>query len=171
MLKPMILDTDQLSEDWVLYYEDMNLRVAQLAKKMGITADTVRYYTRIGVLQPVKDKTNGYKNYCEQDEQKLRFALRAKQLGFTVTDIQQIIKHADGGKSPCTLVRKLLEKRLTKVESDFIETQHLYKRMKVALEKWQRLPDQEPTENIICALIKGWDKPNRKTKGVGVGKK
>lgn len=138
---------------------DNELRVVQLAKKMGVTADTVRYYTRVGMLQPSKDKINGYKYYSEQDEQKLRFALRAKQLGFTITDIQQIIKHASNGKSPCSMVRELLEKRLTEVEAAFIETQSLYKRMKTALKKWGKLPDKAPSGHIICALIEEWDKP------------
>lgn len=37
------------------------MKVIDLAKRLGVTADTVRYYTRIGFLSPHKNPTNGYK--------------------------------------------------------------------------------------------------------------
>ena len=37
--------------------------VKQLAKLMGVTADTVRHYTRIGLLHPIRSEENGYQEY------------------------------------------------------------------------------------------------------------
>lgn len=129
------------------------MKVKQLADEVGVTPDTVRHYTRVGILNPGRDRFNGYKQYGAQDRDRLRFAVRARALGFTLDDIVQIIHHADRGDSPCPTVRKLIEERFVEIQSRFQETQRLYKRMKNTMQAWQALPDQEPNGAMICALI------------------
>ena len=136
------------------------MRVAQLAEKMGVTADTVRFYTRVNVLRPVKNKVNGYKEFGPRDEKRLHFALCARKLGFTVEDIRKIIDHSDCGKSPCSMVRALLEERLVQVEKDAAQTRRLYKRMREAVQKWKQMPDGAPNGKAICTLIENWDSPD-----------
>ena len=57
--------------------------VKQLAKLMGVTADTVRHYTRIGLLHPIRSEENGYQEYTKQDQQRLKFIISSRQLGFS----------------------------------------------------------------------------------------
>lgn len=134
----------------------MIMRVNQLASTLNTTADTVRYYTRIGLLRPEKNKTNGYKAYGKSDEMRLRFALRARQLGFSVADILEIVTMADRGRSPCAHVRALIKQRLSEIESDFREVQQLHKRMHRAAAAWEKMPDRPPTGAMICELIETW---------------
>jgi MerR family Zn(II)-responsive transcriptional regulator of zntA len=47
---------------------------------LGVTPDTVRYYTRAGLLEPVRNPTNSYKEYGKQDRQRLGFILSARLL-------------------------------------------------------------------------------------------
>ena len=79
------------------------MRVIQLAKELGVSADTVRYYTRIGFLAPQKHQVNGYKEYNQENLQRLRFILSARQLEFSVNDISQIIGEAEKGRTACPL--------------------------------------------------------------------
>lgn len=134
------------------------MRVKQLADEMAVTPETVRYYTRVGILNPHKDPTNGYKRYDQKDRDRLRFALRARTLGFTLADILQIISHSDRGASPCPMVRKLIEHRFAEIQSRFQDTQGLYRRMQKAMKTWQAMPDDEPNGEMICALIEQWDR-------------
>lgn len=134
------------------------MKVKQLADEVGVTPDTVRHYTRVGILNPGRDRRNGYKQYGTRDRDRLRFAVRARALGFTLDDVVQIIRHADRGDSPCPTVRKLIEERFVEIQSRFQETQRLYKRMKNAMQAWQALPDQVPDGAMICALIEHGDK-------------
>jgi len=76
------------------------MRVNDLAKKAGVTTDTSRYYTHIRLLNPSKDACNGYKNYHPQDERRLKFALKARHLGFTISEIQEIITLSSTGSLP-----------------------------------------------------------------------
>ena len=132
------------------------MRVTQVAKELGVSADTVRYYTRIGFLVPEKHQVNGYKEYNQENLQRLRFILSARQLGFSVDDIGQIIGEAEKGRTPCPLVRRLIDQRLHEMEKRFIETARLRKRMLAAVDDWSTKPDKAPTGQMICHLIEGF---------------
>ena len=138
------------------------MKVNQLAQNLGISGDTVRYYTRIGYVNPVKNQSNGYKEYSEKDQSRMRFILSARQLGFTVEDIGNIISEAEKGKTPCPLVRRLIDQRLHENEQRFNETVALRKRMEAAVTDWHHKPDKAPTGDMICHLIENFEFANNK---------
>tara|TARA_R110002110_G_scaffold405550_1_gene624752 strand:- start:10925 stop:11341 length:417 start_codon:yes stop_codon:yes gene_type:complete len=129
------------------------MRVNELAKTLGVTGDTVRYYTRIGFLQPAKSPSNGYKEYSPKDRRLLGFILSARQLGFSVDDIGEILRTAEHGDSPCPLARRLIQQRLEENEKSFQDTARLRQRMLNAVETWSQKPDRAPTGDMICHLI------------------
>ena len=133
------------------------MKVQQLAKRLGVTADTVRFYTRNGFLKPGKNTDNGYRQYSETDYRRLRFILSARQLGFSVDDIGQLLGEADVGKTPCPLARQLIEQRLEELERRFNDTALLLKRMRAAVEEWREQPNRNPTGQTICHLIESFD--------------
>jgi len=136
-----------------IFSEETTMRVNELAKKLGISADSIRYYTRAGFVVPGKDQTNGYKIYRERDEQRLRFILSARRLGFSVADVAQILNEADGGKSACPTVRHLFALRLQQTTQRFDDMQKLRKRILTALNEWGSKPDRLPSGNSLCHLI------------------
>ncbi|HIC45310.1 MAG TPA: MerR family transcriptional regulator [Methylophaga aminisulfidivorans] len=133
--------------------------VNEVAKTLNIGPETVRFYTRIKLLQPQKNRFNGYREYDNKDINRLKFILAARQLGFSVDDIQQILADADKKRSPCPGVRRLLAKRLQETELRFREMQQLRKKMKKALAQWKQMPDMEPTGQMICHLIEEFTVP------------
>ena len=133
------------------------MKVNQLAQKLGINGDTVRYYTRLGYVNPARNRENGYKEYSEKDEKRLRFILSARQLGFTVADIGQIIGEADKGNTPCPMVRRLIDQRLHETEQQFAETVALRNCMQKAVREWQHMPDKKPTGDTVCHLIENFE--------------
>lgn len=136
------------------------MRVNELAKLLDVTSDTVRFYTRISVLKPKKRKDNGYREYSEKDISRLRFVLSARQLGFTVGDIQEILAQADKKKSPCPTVKRLIEQRLHETEQLFLSTVKLRERMVIAVKDWSDKPDKAPTGHMICHLIEEFTQIN-----------
>ena len=133
--------------------------VNKVAKLLNVGPDTVRFYTRAKLLNPEKNRFNGYREYSQKDVKRLKFVLTARQLGFSIDDIQQILADADKKRSPCPQVRHLLEKRLQETEELFQEMQQLRERMQKALAIWQRMPDMEPTGEMICHLIEEFTIP------------
>ena len=133
------------------------MRVNELAEQLNITADTVRYYTRIDLLKPVKNQENGYKDYTLTEKKRLIFILKAKNLGFTISEILQIIDMSTHGKSPCCEVRKLVNHHIIETQQKINELQKQQKYMQQATLAWESMPDSMPDGDSVCELIELWD--------------
>lgn len=129
------------------------MRVAQLANELNVSADTIRYYTRVGLVSPLRNSTNNYKEYREQDRKRIQFILSARNLGFSLSDIKKIINEAGKGRAACPLVRQILEKRLQETELSYSHQHALRERMKKAMKEWAKKPNKTPTGHEICHLI------------------
>lgn len=129
------------------------LTVSGLSKAAKVSADTVRHYVKIGLLNPTRHAENSYKLFTQQDISRLQFIRNAKTLGFTLKEIGEIIEHSEDGNSPCPRVREILqehiETNLKKIE-DMIALQ---KRMEFAMTQWNELPDGIPDGESVCYLI------------------
>jgi DNA-binding transcriptional MerR regulator len=73
-------------------------RIAQVARRAGVSADTLRYYERIGVLPAPERTTSGYRVYDERTVERLAFISRAKQLGCTLDEVADLSLAWDGGE-------------------------------------------------------------------------
>ncbi|MCL7929340.1 MerR family transcriptional regulator [Halomonas llamarensis] len=132
------------------------MKVSELAKRGGVTSETVRHYTREQLLAPKRHPDNGYQLYSATDLERLQFIQRARKLGFSVAEIRDIIAHADHGDSPCPLVRDLLAHRLPQIRTQIQELEALAQRMEQALESWQNMPDAAPDGHSLCRLIESF---------------
>lgn len=124
-----------------------------LAKKIGVPIDTVRHYTRIGLLIPERIKSNGYKVYQHSDAICLRFILAAKELGLTLSEIKQILIEAEKGNSPCPLVRDIVARRIQENHLKIKQLQQLQKQMITAQEIWKDMENSMPDGHSVCHLI------------------
>lgn len=129
------------------------MTVNELAKRENVTHDTIRYYTKTGLLKPNRDEENGYKRYSENDQRRLQFIVRAKTLGFSLSDIKQIFSASENAESPCELVRKMIIERIESNKKNMEEAMRLQMRMIEAERKWQAIPNALPTGHSICHLI------------------
>ncbi|SFL89878.1 MerR family transcriptional regulator [Marinobacter zhejiangensis] len=136
------------------------MKVNELAKAAGTSADTVRFYTREGLLSPSRNPDNNYQQFSPDDLRRLKFARKARTLGFSLPEIKTILEQADDQHSPCPIVREVFEQRLQSVEQQIEELTQLRDRMQAALGAWQTMPDGTPDGHTICRLIEHWDDPN-----------
>lgn len=129
------------------------LTASVLAKKTNVPLYTVRHYTRIGLLQPSRNSQNNYKIYQPSDAIRLRFIIAAKNLGFTLAEITQILEKAKHGKSPCPMVREIIVHHIEENKRKIKELQKLQKKMEKAFEDWDKLKDSMPNGTSVCHLI------------------
>ena len=129
------------------------LTVNELAVQANAPAHVVRYYTRIGLISPASQQENGYRLFALQDAARLRFIRMAKNLGFTLNEIRQIIEHAELGGSPCEDVRRIIQNHIEENRVKIDEMLKLQTRMESALQKWEKMPDGVPDGTSICHLI------------------
>ena len=132
------------------------LTASVLAKKAGVPLFTVRYYTRIGLLRPSRDLRTGYKIYKHSDRDRLRFIAAAKELGFTLAEIEEILDHAAHGDSPCPMVREVVERRIDENKKKILEMKRLQKRLESAAEMWKSMDNSEPDGHSVCRLIESF---------------
>ena len=133
------------------------LTVNELAVQCQAPAHVVRYYTRIGLIEPAGLQDNGYRLFAARDAKKLRFIRMAKQLGFTLNEIKSITQHADRGESPCEGVRRVIQNHIEENRVKIDEMLQLQNRMELALEQWKNWPDGIPDGNSVCHLIESFD--------------
>jgi DNA-binding transcriptional MerR regulator len=124
-----------------------------LAKKAEVPLFTVRYYTRIGLLKPSRQPSNNYKIYNSSDTTRLRFIVAAKELGFTLAEITEILDKAKHGDSPCPLVREIVERRIKENQRKIEELKQLQKKMENALSSWAEMDNSMPNGESVCHLI------------------
>jgi len=129
------------------------MTVAKLSKQTRVSPDTIRYYVRVGLLSPSRQKDNNYQQFDSQDAQRLKFIHDAKQLGFSLKEIRQIIEQSDTGNSPCPIVRDIIQNRILENRRKLDELHALQNRMESALQQWSDLPDGIPDGHCICHLI------------------
>ncbi|MDX8412315.1 MAG: MerR family DNA-binding protein [Mariprofundaceae bacterium] len=133
------------------------MMVTELARCTNTSPDTVRYYVRIGLLNPRRHPANGYKLFSSGDSKRVRFIRRAKALGYSLAEIELILKHSAHGHSPCPLVREIIQRRIEENKHKLNELNALQHRMETALQRWRDMPDGVPDGDSICHLIESFD--------------
>jgi MerR family Zn(II)-responsive transcriptional regulator of zntA len=137
------------------------MKVMELARSAGVTADAVRYYARVGLLSPKRNAANGYREFSAVEVKRVWFIKRAQSLGFSLAEIETIIRQARQRKSPCPMVRDIIQKHLERTGEELEQLILLRERMKKAARRWKRMPDRVPDGNEVCRLIEsdGFETP------------
>src|SRR3546814_3722908 len=81
------------------------------------------------------------------------FIRAAQQLGFTLAEIEEIIRYSLQRHSPCPLVRDIIRRRLDDTRQQLDRLLAMHERMERAMHAWAKLLDCIPTGNDVCALI------------------
>jgi DNA-binding transcriptional MerR regulator len=90
--------------------------IGVLARTAGVSVETVRYYERRGLIEQPESDGFGYRQYTEDDLQRLRFVRRAKELGFTLKEIRELLGAARSRSA--TEVLAAARAKLAQVEAD-----------------------------------------------------
>lgn len=73
------------------------LTIGRFAAAGGVGVETVRFYQRRGLLGVPERRGTGYREYSEADQRRLAFIGRARELGFTLNEIGDLLGPAEGG--------------------------------------------------------------------------
>lgn len=75
------------------------LSIGKVAQQAGLPIDTIRYYERAGLIAPPARRESGYRDYAPEVVKQLQFIRRAKDLGFTLSEIAELLAlSAQGGR-------------------------------------------------------------------------
>ncbi len=127
------------------------MRIGELAKSVGVTPDTIRYYEREGLLRLADRTPNGYRDYGPAAVDDLRFIKKAQALGLKLNDVREVLEISSGGRPPCEHVRVTVSARLTEVEQRLKELKELRSTLRETMERLDRAPP--PKAGCRCAVI------------------
>ena len=94
------------------------LTVSKLAEQVGTSADTVRYYERIGLLPETERSPSGYRLYGDEAVERLRFIKRAQRFGLKLEALAELLDVRQRGLCPCGHTRRMLEERVAELDEE-----------------------------------------------------
>lgn len=91
-------------------------RIGDVTKKIGLTADTLRYYEKIKLLPKVSRNTSGIREYDNKDISRLKFIQRAQKMNFSLSEISDLLKMRENPQKVRDEVRQLTADKLLEVD-------------------------------------------------------
>ena len=128
------------------------LTIGAVAKRAGVPIDTIRYYEREGLLPVPLRRASGYRSYGEGTIAQLRFIRRAKDLGFTLEEIRELLALSADRQRGVKAVKQRAQQRLAAIEQRFVELQRVRDGLAQLVESCpgHGKPEECP---ILCALL------------------
>ncbi len=120
------------------------LTVSKLARRAGTSADTLRYYERIGLLPEPERSPSGYRLYGDAAAERVQFIKRAQRFGLRLEEIAELLQVRERGLCPCGHTRRLLERRMEEMDRE-MET---LARLRADI---SQMVDELPTQDV-----EGW---------------
>ena len=94
------------------------LKVSQLGARAGVSADTVRYYDRLGLLPATERSESGYRLYDERAVARLRQIRQAQAMGLRLSQIAELMRTLDGGECPCEETVDAMSERRAEIDAE-----------------------------------------------------
>jgi MerR family mercuric resistance operon transcriptional regulator len=107
------------------------LTTGQVARQAGVGIETVRFYEREGLLDQPDRRPSGYRQYSGAFVARLRFIRRAKELGFTLKEIKDLLSLRLDPSTTCADIKRRSDDKIKDIEEKIRTLQ----RMKKALVK------------------------------------
>lgn len=101
------------------------LAIGTLAKRTGTKVQTIRYYEQIGLMHEPGRTAGGQRRYEVDDLDRLAFIRHARQLGFSLGAIREMLELADNPQYPCEEVNQIAVRQLAEVENRIVRLMSL----------------------------------------------
>jgi Zn(II)-responsive transcriptional regulator len=110
------------------------LTTGQLARQAGVGIETIRFYEREGLLDEPTRRPSGYRQYTDAVVARLRFIRRAKELGFTLKEIKELLSLRFDPSTTCADVKGRAEAKIKDIE-DRVRTLNRMKKSLIKITK------------------------------------
>ena len=102
-----------------------SLSIGSLAKATGTKVETIRWYERVGVLPAPARTAGNYRSYGAVHLERLSFVRRARDLGFTLDQVRELLRLADDRGQSCDAVDRVAREHLEEVERKIADLEAL----------------------------------------------
>jgi len=125
-----------------------NLTIGALAKNAGVGVETIRFYERQGLIEQPQKPIGSFRHYSEDVVKRVRFIRRAKELGFSLQEIDELLNLSLESGQNCNEVRTLTEAKILDISCKIDSLE----KMKKALSRLVLACDKQ-NQTQICPII------------------
>lgn len=127
--------------------------IGELAKRVDLPSQTIRFYERSGLLPTPPRAANGYRSYEDSAVTRVRFIRAAQAAGLTLVQIRGIVELRDQGQAPCAHVAQLVDRKLVEVQRRMSELATLQKELEQLADRGRRLDPADCTDTDTCHIL------------------
>ena len=129
-------------------------KIGDVTREFGVTADTLRYYEKIGLFPNVSRTASGIRQYDDADLSRLRFIKRAQYMNFSLDEIKDLLEMRTSPQTAKDSIRQLTAQKLTAIEEQVRELTTLKNELTLLLNLCRGSKDG-------CPIIEDFDSRSR----------
>ncbi len=133
------------------------MKIGELSRRTGVSIDTIRYYEQRGLMPPAARTAAGYRQYFDHDAARLRFIVQAKELGFTLDEISQLLALRAGGQH-CAEVRAVAKAKADEIEQRIQQLTRMRRILLGLAEQCEQSSASDP-----CPILKAMEETDAET--------
>lgn len=92
------------------------MNIGEASERSGVSAKMIRYYESIGLLPSAARRSNGYRDYGDQEVSVLQFVRRTRDLGFSLEEVSALLALWTNKRRPSREVKRMAEKHIADLE-------------------------------------------------------
>ena len=100
------------------------MHIGELALATGLSRDTLRFYEKRGLLR-ARRQANGYRDYPADAVRIVRFIKNAQELGFSLDEIEELVRLRGGRRGERQQVRAIAERKITDIDRKIAQLQSM----------------------------------------------
>ena len=133
------------------------MKIGKVAKQVGITVEAIRFYEKKGLIKPPRRNESGYRDYSGDAVQLVSFIKRAKELGFSLKEIKELMSLRYTPGTTCSEVKKQTEEKIADIDR---KVEDLLRIKRALTELVSVCPGQGPLDH--CTIMEALESNNKR---------
>jgi DNA-binding transcriptional MerR regulator len=137
------------------------IQIGQVVRQTGLTVDAIRFYEKQRLLRPARRTEGGFRLFSGQDLQDIQFIRHAQQLGFSLSEIRELMALQGDQAEACSHVRDMLTAKLGAVQQKISDLRKLENQLAADLKRCERRLRTRAENHDACPVLETIAKPER----------
>jgi DNA-binding transcriptional MerR regulator len=130
------------------------MKIQDLSQMTGISAKTIRYYEKIGLLPAPSRAENNYRQFGESDVERLRLIVGARRLDLSLEEIREVLALRERHEAPCRVLLERLEHKADEIAERIRDLKRLERELRDLHALGLTFPtDDVDGKNCVCHLV------------------
>ncbi len=132
------------------------MNIGEAANASGVSAKMIRYYEDIGLIPPAARTASGYRAYSANDVHRLNFVRRARDLGFSVKEIGELLSLWSDRSRHSADVKRIAQSHIAELEQKITQLKQMSDTLRTLVDCCAG--DHRPDCPILAGLERAWDR-------------